>query len=168
MKECFKKAVQKRRLALEQETGMSVNERNARLDELSRMIGLLDGMTVSEPDEEKDFREELKRFLDESGAPYFWESDEAQLSWCEKIARHFSEWQKRRDDRDVVFWKGIRYGIAQKTDEIGEPVRVTVNRTFLYSLKPYIHERSMDFRMGERIRLYLVKGDVEQPLKNRI
>ena len=38
-----------------------------------------------------DLEKEIGKFLDETGAPYFWCGDDEQKEWCSVIARHFYE-----------------------------------------------------------------------------
>ena len=42
-------------------------------------------------EKEAYLNEEVEKFLNESGYPYFWCNDDEQKEWCWVIARHFFE-----------------------------------------------------------------------------
>ena len=49
----------------------------------------------SPTEKEAYLHEEVEKFLDESGYPYFWCNEDEQKEWCSVIARHFFElWLK--------------------------------------------------------------------------
>lgn len=52
--------------------------------------------------ENEDLKEEIKNFLDQTGAPFYWAGEEEQLEWVEIIARHFADWQKQQLMKDAV------------------------------------------------------------------
>ena len=46
--------------------------------------------------------EEIKSFLDKTGAPYHWCDDKEQMDWVGIIARHFAQWQKEQMMKESV------------------------------------------------------------------
>lgn len=57
---------------------------------------------VNEDQDNEGLKEELRTFLDKTGAPFYWAGDEEQLEWLEIIARHFANWQKRQIMKDAI------------------------------------------------------------------
>ena len=52
---------------------------------------LLDIDSLQQEQQEVDLEKEIGKFLDETGAPYFWCGDDEQKEWCSVIAHHFYE-----------------------------------------------------------------------------
>lgn len=49
----------------------------------------------------EELEKEIKKFLNDTGAPYYWCNDAEQKDWCETIARHFAQWQEEQDKETI-------------------------------------------------------------------
>lgn len=44
-----------------------------------------------------------------------------------------------------------------KNELLKNATDITINRDFLYDIKQYIHEKYLDYKVGEKIKLVLIK-----------
>ena len=56
-----------------------------------------------------------------------------------KFARHIVDWQKQQMMKDALDLK--------------------INRDTLYDLKPIIHEKYLDYRIGDRVKVIIIKDE---------
>lgn len=68
--------------------------------ELEKLLSFIYSMQADPVND--DLKEEIKKFLDETGAPYYWAGDNEQLEWVEIIAKHFTNWQRKQIIKDAV------------------------------------------------------------------
>lgn len=77
--------------------------------------GVLEFINTKErSQEDKALKDELKTFLDKTGAPYYWAGDDEQLEWVEIIAQHFADWQKQKDKKGFKLLKEWFEEIAER------------------------------------------------------
>ena len=134
-----------------------------------------DGSTSrnQEPERESgDLQEEIKLFLDKTGAPYYWAGDKEQMEWLEFAARHFAEWQKRKDNEVAQHNLAEQIKIQQKCyergmadmkqqmlkDGIEAHVRtdVPIDDDYVY-VRAYIKKDKLE--EGEKVRLLIIKDE---------
>lgn len=53
------------------------------------------------------------------------------------IAKHFANWQREQMMKDAI--------------------DVKINRDTLYDLKPFIHEKYLDYKIGDKCKMILIK-----------
>ena len=70
---------------------------------LDRLFSFIE--SLQEELENEDLKVEIKNFLDQTGAPYYWAGKEEQLEWVEIIAQHFASWQKQKDKEQILILK---------------------------------------------------------------
>ncbi len=61
---------------------------------LTQLLSFINSLQQEQP--KVDLEKEIDNFLNETGAPYVWCNDDEQKEWCEIIARHFAQWQKKQ------------------------------------------------------------------------
>ena len=61
----------------------------------------------------------------------------AGLEDIKDIARHFAQWQKEQMMKDAI--------------------EVKINRDTLYNLKPFIHEKYLDYKIGDKVKIIIIK-----------
>ena len=61
-----------------------------------------------------------------------------------------------------AFRQGFHIGALWLQQQILEnSTEIKVNRDFLYDIKQYIHEKYLDYKVGEKIRIALIKENDE-------
>ena len=70
---------------------------------LDRLFSFIE--SLQEELENEDLKVEIKNFLDQTGAPFYWAGEEEQLEWVEIIAQHFAEWQEQKDKEQILILK---------------------------------------------------------------
>lgn len=91
--------IERRRDAIDYTNRPSCAEYN-RVWAYNDVLSIIDSMPKETASE--DFEKEFNRFLDDvEGVPRMWHSDE-QMEWGMDIARHFANWQKEQDIRDML------------------------------------------------------------------
>lgn len=68
--------------------------------ELEKLLSFIYSMQADPVND--DLKEEIKKFLDETGAPYYWAGDKEQLEWVEIIAKHFADWQRKQIMNEAI------------------------------------------------------------------
>lgn len=79
-----------------------------------------------------------------------------------EIARHFAAWQKKQDDELLIIahFDGVQSGKeAERMEMMKQAVEIKINRDTLYALKPLIHERYLDYKIGDKVKLIILKDD---------
>ena len=93
--------------------------------------------------ENEDLKEEIKNFLDQTGAPFYWAGEEEQLEWVEIIAQHFADWQKRQIMKDAQECKVIEYYDRDICNYLTE---------IPHSVPDYLKD-------GDKVKLIIIKED---------
>lgn len=91
--------------------------------------------------ENEDLKEEIKNFLDQTGAPFYWAGEEEQLEWVEIIARHFADWQKQQLMKDAV--DGV--------------TKVDNNENIL--LEANLNHLAKNYDFSQRVKLIIIKEE---------
>ena len=90
-------------LIQEKEKGFGSDIDDACILELQNVLTFIE--SLQEELENEDLKVEIKNFLDQTGAPYYWAGEEEQLEWVEIIAQHFASWQKQKDKEQILILK---------------------------------------------------------------
>lgn len=59
----------------------------------------------------------------------------------------------------IVSWDFKAGAQWQKEQMLKDAVNVKINRDTLYDLKPFIHERYLDYKIGDKVKLLVIKED---------
>lgn len=100
-------------------------------------IGMAIAALEHEKPASKDLEEEYHRFLEEE-----WFNTLAKPTVSEMMfltAQHFTQWQKEQMMKDAI---GLK-----------------INRDTLYDLKPIIHEKYLDYKIGDKVKVIIVKDE---------
>lgn len=63
-------------------------------------------------------------------------------------------------DRDEVYRQGLLKGAKEKEEEMMKQAEeIKINRDTLYDLKPLIHERYLYYKIGNKVKLIIIKDD---------
>ena len=83
------------------------------------------------------------------------------------IAHHFAEWQKKQDDEllSIAYFDGVQSGReAERKEMMKEAVEVVVVDDWQYGkdtdgAKPAIKVRNPDWKIGDKKRVIILKGE---------
>jgi hypothetical protein len=80
----------------------------------------------------------------------------------EFYARHFAHWQKEQDEKELQTAEehGILSGMNMEREKLmKDAVEIKINRDTLYDLKPLIHERYLDYKIGQKVKIIILPSD---------
>lgn len=139
-------------------------------ESMEKLLQFIDSL---QEEHNEDLKEEFNRFLDEEGVPRMWHSDE-QMEWGMDIARHFAEWQKKKDQETIELAEdhAMLAGMMKEREEMmkdaveGEVHKGYVGNQIVVSSKDGISNYvAFDasyadaFCVGDKVKIIIVKED---------
>lgn len=131
---------------LERNSGLTGHFGDAQMGLCEKLLTFIDSMP--EEPENDDLKEEIKNFLDQTGAPYYWAGEEEQLEWVEIIARHFANWQKKQL---------MKSGVNGVVHHFGDDEIASIHYYDPKGIPMSYFVSSEDLKAGDNVKLITIK-----------